>query len=606
MTTTRVIGCRNPLIAVAILATTILLSLLPAQSLAASAYPLRTTNLRTVVVDPARGNDRNAGTRKKPLRTITAAWQSIPQNQPLTRGVRILLKPGNYKASQMPNYWENRQGTATAPIIIQSAQGASTVRLSNMNVFNVDHLALVDVRLESPNDVFHCEQCTYLLLRRSVFSGIGDPTKGQGPQEGIKINQSSHVFVEDSDISGGQDNALDFVAVHGGHIWRNSISRAQDWCGYAKGGSNDILVEANTFFQCGTGGFTAGQGTGLEFMDAPYIQYEAYDIAVINNVAHHTYGAGFGVNGGANVLVAHNTTWRTGTRSHILEASFGDRSCDGDVTACTSRISAGGWGPTRPVENPVYIPNRDVSIVGNLVANPSNASSPDEQFFVPSPRPAGEGTSLGATVSADTGLVIAGNAISNGQSELPLGFDDDSQGCTVSNPTCNAALVRSANSIGVGDTTMRNPDASDFTPLTSHSRISTTPAFTMPTFNASGLSGIPTPKYVSRSMPRPADRAGRSRPSSGGLPGALHGASLTSTLKVGVRGSGKVRWINGPGFSCVRARCATAAERFVWVRLQASATSGRKFVGWRGACSGSNATCFVRMDKARSTLAVFR
>lgn len=138
------------------------------------------------------------------------------------------------------------------------------------------------------------------------------------------------------------------------------------------------------------------------------------------------------------------------------------------------------------MENPVYIPNRDVSIVGNLVFNPLSASSPDQQF-VPDPRPAGEGTSLAATVPADSGLVIAGNAIANGRSDLPLGFGEDGQACAPSHPTCNAALVRSVNSIGVGDTTMRKPDSSDFTPLTSHSQINSTPAFAMPVFTSTAL-----------------------------------------------------------------------------------------------------------------------
>jgi hypothetical protein len=42
-------------------------------------------------------------------------------------------------------------------------------------------------------------------------------------------------------------------------------------------------------------------------MTAPWIQYEAYDIKFVNNIIHDTDGAGIGVNGGYNILMAYNT-----------------------------------------------------------------------------------------------------------------------------------------------------------------------------------------------------------------------------------------------------------------------------------------------------------
>ena len=60
-----------------------------------------------------------------------------------------------------------------------------------------------------------------------------------------------------------------------------------------------------------------GQGTGLQFMTAPWLHYEAYGIRVVNNIVHDTEGAGLGVNGGYNVLIAWNTLYRVGRRSHV-------------------------------------------------------------------------------------------------------------------------------------------------------------------------------------------------------------------------------------------------------------------------------------------------
>lgn len=46
----------------------------------------------------------------------------------------------------------------------------------------------------------------------------------------------------------------------------------------------------------------------------PWVQYEAYDIHVANNLISDVWGAGLGVYGGLHVLMAHNTLMRVGSR----------------------------------------------------------------------------------------------------------------------------------------------------------------------------------------------------------------------------------------------------------------------------------------------------
>ena len=70
-------------------------------------------------VDPVNGNDGNSGASASPLQTVDEAWGRIPQGTNLTKGFRINLKPGNYPVANLPNYWESRHGTFTAPIFIQ-------------------------------------------------------------------------------------------------------------------------------------------------------------------------------------------------------------------------------------------------------------------------------------------------------------------------------------------------------------------------------------------------------------------------------------------------------------------------------------------------------
>ena len=194
----------------------------------------------------------------------------------------------------------------------------------------------------------HFEACTHVLLRDCTIRGEGTIATYDVPQETLKANQCRFMYVERCDISGAWDNAVDYVAVQGGHVVASRIHRAGDWAMYAKGGSANILVAGNEFFDAGTGGFTAGQGTGFEFMVAPWLTYEASGITFVNNVIHDTQGAGIGVNGGADIVMSNNTLYRVGTRSHVIEVGFGSRSCDGDRATCTTLLARGGWGTNVP------------------------------------------------------------------------------------------------------------------------------------------------------------------------------------------------------------------------------------------------------------------
>lgn len=541
-------------------------------------------------VDPVRGKDSWPGTTTlRPKRTLTAAWNSIPMRRTLTRGVTIRLAPGSYAPTATPNYWESRWATSTAPIVIESRlRRASSVRLPSINMFGVRHLTLRDVRIESTFDPFHCEQCESIRIERSVLTGIGDPRRDQGPQETIKVNQSRDVTLLDNDISGATDNAIDFVAVQGGRIAGNRIHRARDWCAYVKGGSASLVVERNHVHDCGTGGITAGQGTGLEFMTAPWVRYETYDVAIRSNVIHDVEGAGVGVNGGYDVVVAHNTMQRVGERDHVIEVVFGERSCDGNASACASRVAAGAWGPSAPGGDPVYVGNRGVRIANNLVVNPSPYRSQFTHFAIYEPRalPAG-GTGPNPAV-ADDELRVTGNVIANGPSDLELGVGEG-QGCRDSNPTCNAAQLRADNSINAGAV-----DATDvlgaLAPGASllNAAVPSIPAFT---WDDTTVPVGTIPDAVTT------DRDGRVR--TGNAPvGAYAARPLTSALTVEANGPSAVL-VGAVGSSarrsCPAKVCSFQVLRGDWVELRAVTTAGTRASRWLGACAGTvGPTCLVR------------
>jgi len=433
-------------------------------------YDMGAPQLTTLYVSPSGDDSHDGSTPEQALRSIDAAWRLIPMGEPLTTGYHIRILPGTYTPQDAPNYWESRYGTFEHPVIIEAANGPDTAYLPSINMADSRYIYFINLNLEIGADAFHCERCDHLLLRGNTFVGA-DPAS-YNAQETIKVNQSQYVFVEDNDISGAWDNAVDFVAVQYGHVLNNRIHEAGDWCMYLKGGSAYFYVAGNEFYHCGAGGFTAGQGTGFQFMTPPFIQYEAYDMKVVNNFIHDVQGAGLGVKGGYNILYAYNTLVRVGERSHVLEFTFGERSCDGQPGEegrehCDQYREAGGWGNNAVADgtNFVRIPNRNVYIYNNIIYNPVGYRSGYQQFEIFGAFDGAEQADSGVPSPArtDDNLQIRGNVIWNGDETLPLGIDT---ACSTENPTCNPTQLTTDNAINTLDpltSALQNIAIPDFT-----------------------------------------------------------------------------------------------------------------------------------------------
>jgi hypothetical protein len=406
---------------------------------------------KTLVVDIKRGRDSNPGTARKPFKTVAAAWDSIPQKKAAKRPVRILVKPGRYAGTKLPNYWESHWGTSSAPIVITAAK-PGTVSFGAVNLFDLRWVAFSGIDFTDKFDLFHCELCQHVLLTKAHLTG-----SPKNLHENVKINQSQHIGITNSTISGADDNSIDFVSVQYATVTGNVIEKANDWCMYAKGGSAFVTVAGNRIRHCGTGGFTAGQGTGLQFMTAPFVRYEAYGIRVLDNEISDIQGAGLGVNGGFDVVMARNRLWDVGTRSHWVEIGYGSRSCDGQPgddgrDGCQKNLDAGGWGTTRVDDgtNYVRIPDRHIWILGNVIDNPGSRG--DQLFDIAAPYSGDSqnGSGLG-DVRSDDDLHISGNVIAG--RGLPPGTDD----CAADD--CRA--IADVNDLAAATGLFRDPAAGD-------------------------------------------------------------------------------------------------------------------------------------------------
>ncbi len=387
---------------------------------------------------------------------------------------------GTYPEDHLPNYWENKQGTAQFPIVFQAADGRGTATFEgDINMYGVKHFYALDFNIipRPAGDAFHCEKCDTTLLRGMKLSG-----GNRSAHETLKVNQSQRFYIEDSEISGADDNAIDFVAVQYGHVLRSKISNAQDWCAYVKGGSAYIHWEGNEIFNCGTGGFVAGQGAGLEFMESPWLHYEAYGITFVNNVIRDTGTAGMGVNGGYNILLAHNTLVRAGTRDHFFEANHGGRECDGNRAACSTRMDAGAWG-SLSADVVAPIPNRNVYVYNNIFYGARGQEIP-YMFQIGRARMAPAGTGLSGLQHTDTNLQIKGNVIWNGNA-TDIGIYREEGGCADTNPTCNVAQLQRENTINGSEPGFTNLAGNDFRPT--GNALAEAPTFAWPDFTWSDL-----------------------------------------------------------------------------------------------------------------------
>ena len=434
------------------------------------AYEIGAPVVTDLWIDPLKGNDSNGGSsRNDALRTMAAGINRIPARQTFTtRGYRLMLLPGSYGRGSVPGYIESRYGTYQFPLIIQSAEGRGKALLTgDMKLFDMKYLYLIDLDIipDPAGDVVQCDRCEHLLIRGSELDG--------GKREAhdtLKVNQSSYVFVEESIIEGARDNAVDFVAVQYGHVINSTIRNAGDWCMGARGGSAYLRIEGNEISECGTGGFTAGHRTGLQLMQVPWIHYEAYDIKVTNNIIHDSEDAGLGVSGGYNILLAHNTLFRVGSRSHMIEVTFGLRSCDGMPgdparELCTIYLIDGGWGTARVSDgtNDVRIPNRNVFIYNNVLYNPVGSSS-EHTFLISGPYTGApqEGSNVDVPTRADVNLQLRGNIIWNPSGDLGIG---PGTGCASTNPTCDETRFSVENLVNLLEPQLVYAIANDVHPI---------------------------------------------------------------------------------------------------------------------------------------------
>ena len=518
-------------------------------------YDMGSPTLKTLWVDPVNGNDNNDGSsRSKAFLTISAAWASMPGTA-TTTGYKISLVAGNYvyrdQATNMivGRYLDERHGTFNYPIIIESADGPLKARFaSSLDFRDVRYVYLIgldfvtDPSSDGGGNTVHFADGDHIFLKNCRINGSDGTTRKA--QESLKVNQVRYIYVEDSDISGAFWFSLDYVGVEYGHIQGCAIHDASVDCLLLKGGTAQIRVEDNLVYNAERFGVSAGQGAGFDFMVAPWLHYEAYDLKFVNNIIHHTAYAGVAVLGGYNILFAFNTLYKVGIDTSdarsFLSFGLGQRGCDGaENDTCNLHHQQGGWSPgpwsTPPLaygNEADCIPNKNIYFFNNIIYNPGKDSTLGGHFEIRGPYDASDqsptflqSSNLPNPVLSDENLQIKGNLIWNGSQSKWLGLDESSGGQD-SNPTCNSAQLLRDNIINSLEPKFVDTVRLDFHPA-KNSPIFTATTMLVPSFSGTDRPSRPLVPLGNLVNSVPRDYDGKNRLSTS-PPGAFTTSIATS------------------------------------------------------------------------------
>lgn len=269
--------------------------------------------LREIFVSPSGSDSSGNGSVASPYATLTRARQGI---QP---GDAIRLLPGTYPGA---THLQDISGTASAPIWLGGVPGQprpilnggnTGLQLSRVRYFILENLEVQNatsngINCDDGGDFSNANATRHVLFRNLAIRDIGTG----GNQDGLKLSGVNDYFVLDCEFlrmsAGG--SGIDHVGCHGGLIARSTFTQMGSTGIQCKGGSENIEVRWNRFFNGGMRAINIGGSTGAAFFRPPLStnasNFEAKNIRVVANLFRGS-DAPFAFVGAVDSLVANNT-----------------------------------------------------------------------------------------------------------------------------------------------------------------------------------------------------------------------------------------------------------------------------------------------------------
>jgi hypothetical protein len=426
-------------------------------------FDIGNATLRPFWVDPVNGNDNNDGSsRIAAFKTFDAAYNVAYSAAVSGTGVEIILRPGDYAAGAEITLL----ASYAFPFVLR-AEVTDTARLHGILFLGGRNIYVIGVTLTGISNNYSIQAGTadYLLLRDVHVIG----------SQGIYIQLSSHVYLENVRIDDSTGNGIEIDRDQYVHVVGSRIARSAGACLLVTAGSAYLTVDGNDFGPSAQGGIRLGFQSPFDRFRKPWIQYDSYDVKVVNNVIHD-YGTSPAVTiaGAYNMLFAQNTVVAP-ANSTFIRVAQSTRGCSQPADCQTFR-DAGGWGPVVGGVT-TAIPNRNVSIYGNIFYT---LTSVGQSIFV-NPAPAataGPAPDITSPSRSDDNLQIRGNVVwSNGLQLMP----SSGAGCDNSNPTCNAAQLTADNRINMIQPQFVDAANGNYRPL-ANGNLFGLPAVTIPPF----------------------------------------------------------------------------------------------------------------------------
>ncbi len=262
------------------------------------------------------GNDSTGdGSFDFPYATIQRAVQdAVP-------GTSIRVRSGNYSGGI---YLSDLTGTETAPIWIGGAPGETRPIISGssegIHLTRAKYVVLHDLEVTgaSANGINSDDGGDYddpLAAHHLSFRNLDIHDIGSGGnQDCLKLSGIHDYWVLDSTFEncggGTSGSGIDHVGCHRGLIARNAFRHLSANAVQSKGGSEDIEIRWNRFFEAGLRSLNLGGSTGFEYFRPPLSaalpNAEARNIRLVANLIEGSEAAAAYV-GCTGCVVAHNT-----------------------------------------------------------------------------------------------------------------------------------------------------------------------------------------------------------------------------------------------------------------------------------------------------------
>jgi len=270
------------------------------------------------------GNDNNPGTISQPLATLHKAVEIA------AAGDTIDFRAGSYNQSL---YWDfGANGSAGNYITIQAYDGDLTATMYNteetLSLYGRNYIKVIGMEFRTGSNIVHVHgNASHIDIQRCYIHDGGNEA------DCVKANQATYVNVEDCEIKapgiryqGGWQECIDFLDVDYGTMKRNYCHDFGNMAWYAKGGSQNVVIEGNIASGQVSPDWDPAVGFGGQ-TDTEYMNgatYQSYNLVMRNNIIRSAPGGAIGTydcyhgyfynnliynaGGGANEIVQQRTS----------------------------------------------------------------------------------------------------------------------------------------------------------------------------------------------------------------------------------------------------------------------------------------------------------